>query len=163
MLRTAALMTVAGVFFVPAAYAGPGRGPEARLEQVQALAHDVAMQAQQLRAETQASRHRFTPREQRALRQMDALVFRARRFHRESERPRVSPADLDREYHALDVAFRNVADSFGRLRVGNRARQDFHRLSITMDRLDDRYERLVQARYGRPGRWDRTPPHVGRR
>jgi hypothetical protein len=161
MFRTAALMAVAGVVCVPAAYASEARGPAGRLEQVRVLAHEVQDEAEHVRAAVRSSRYRLTPQEHRALRSLDFLVARAREFHREAERPRVSPNRLDEDFDALQAAWRRTEQTFPSLRMYRHARQDFRRLSSAMDRLDRSYDRLM-ARDGRPGRREGWP-HAGRR
>lgn len=163
MFRTAALMALAGVVCVPAAYAEQGRRQDRRLEQVQVLAHEVQEQAEHVRAEAGSLRRRLGPQENRALRRLDVLVVRARQFHREAERPRVSPDRLDDDFRALQVAWQRAAQSFRWIPGERHMRQDFQRLSQAVNRLERGYDRLMLADNGRHGRRDSRPPYGGRR
>jgi hypothetical protein len=159
MFRTAALMAVAGVVCVPAAYASNERVPERRMEQVRALAHEVQEQAEHVRAEAISIRRRPGAHENQALRRLDLLVVRARQFHREAERRRVSPARLDEDFRALQAAWRQASGTLRWIPTDRHMRQDFQRLSRAVDRLENGYERLMRAGNDRRDRW----PHQGRR
>ena len=165
MFRTAALILAAGVVSAPAAFADSRGVARGRLEQVQAMAHRVEDEAQQVRAGARTTHHyRLLPREIRAMRRLDVLVFRAREFHREAEGPRVRNGRLDDAWGELQLAWRQAAESFPGLRTGPYVRRDFRQLTFAMDRLTDSYERFDRADRGDPRRrGDGRGPYVGRR
>ncbi|HKY32813.1 MAG TPA: hypothetical protein VJV23_09775 [Candidatus Polarisedimenticolia bacterium] len=146
MIKTAALIAVAGMAFAPAAADNRG-GERARIEQVQALAHEMEDATARLRLDARRTRHHFSLREQRALRQLDSLAESARRFHREMERFPRRPGMAGDEFDSLTLAFRQARRTFPWLHPYRPLEIQFGRVERLMDRLGDRY--LIVARGGR--------------
>ena len=142
MTRSAALVLVAGTCFVPA-FAGPPASSH-RVEHVQRLAHEVDDSARSVRSGV-FYRGFPSPREQRALRQMDLLVARASAFHEGIERRPFSWKTRD-QLDALVQAHARAADLFPSLRASIPAFREFRRLSAQVDRLAEGYDALLIAR-----------------
>jgi len=151
MIRSAAFMLVTGAAFVPA-LAGPPASSH-RVEQVQRLAHEVDDSARSVRSGV-FYRGFPSPREQRALRQMDLLVSRASAFHEAIERRPFSWKTRE-QLDALVQAHARAAGMFPSLRASIPALRGFRRLSAQVDRLAEGYDALLVApRDHRHDPWD---------